>query len=320
MIQNHAVIALEEHYWHEEVVKKSGGDAGSHRTNEIQERLYEIGPRRIATMDEAGIDIQILGHGMPATQRMDAESAVRLARVSNDYLAEKCKAYPTRLMGFANLPTPDPKAAADELERAVTKLGFKGAMVHGPSNGVFLDDERFWPMWERAAALDVPIYMHPATMDERVAQIWLGDYLKKRPGLVGAAWGFTMETATIGLRMVLSGVFERYPKLQIILGHMGETLPFLIHRETETMHALTDDGKTFRDIFCNHFYITTSGYYSTPALNFTITEMGIDRVLFSVDYPYVDSKAGTDWMAALQLNAADKGKILGGNAKRLMRL
>src|ERR1700761_82325 len=208
MIKNHPVIALEEHYWHDEVVKTAGGEA-SNRPGNIVTRLNEIGPMRIATMDEAGIDVQVLGHGMPATQRMDAESAVRLARISNDYVAEKCKPYPTRLYGFANLPTPDPKAAADELERTVTKLGFKGAMVHGPSNGIFLDDERFWPMWERAAALDVPIYMHPASMDERVAGIYLKDYLKKHPQLIGAAWGFTIETATIGLRMVLSGVFEK---------------------------------------------------------------------------------------------------------------
>lgn len=320
MIQNHRVIALEEHYWHPDVMRKSGGDAGGHRSADIIARMNEIGPMRIATMDEAGIDVQILGHGMPSTQRMDAESAVRLARESNDWLAEKCKAYPSRLLGFANLPTPDPKAAADELERTVTKFGFKGAMVHGPSNGIFLDDKQFWPMWERAAALEVPIYMHPATMDTRVTEIYLKDYLGKYPSLAGAAWGFTIETATIGLRMVLSGVFERYPKLQIILGHMGETLPFLIHRETETLRKLTADGKTFRDIFCNNFYITTSGYYSTPALQLTISEMGIDRVMFSVDYPYVESKPGTDWMAALQLNAADKGKILGGNAKRLMRI
>lgn len=320
MILNHPVIALEEHYWHPEVMKKSGGDAGSHRSADIIARMNEIGPMRLQTMDEAGIDIQILGHGMPSTQRMDAESAVRLARVSNDWLAEKCEPYPSRLLGFANLPTPDPKAAADELERSVTKLGFKGAMVHGPSNDIFLDDERFWVIWERAAALDVPIYMHPATMDARVSEIYLKGYLQKYPQLVGAAWGFTIETATIGLRMVLSGVFDRYPKLQIILGHMGETLPFLIHRETETLRGIGASGKTFRDIFCNNFYITTSGYYSTPALNFTITEMGIDRLMFSVDYPYVDSKAGTDWMATLQLNDADKAKILGGNAKRLMRL
>lgn len=320
MILNHRVIALEEHYWHPEVVEKSGGSSGSHRSTEIIGRLNEIGPMRLKTMDEAGIDIQVLGHGMPSTQRMDAESAVRLARLSNDWLAEKCKAYPTRLLGFANLPTPDPKAAADELERAVEKLGFKGAMVHGPSNGVFLDDERFWAVWERAAALEVPVYMHPATIDDRVAEVYLKDYLAKWPHLVGAAWGFTIETMTAGLRMVLSGVFERYPNLQIILGHMGEALPFLIHRETETLHKLTADGKTFRDIFTNNFYITTSGYYSTPALQCTITEMGIDRVMFSVDYPYVDSKAGTDWMAALQMNNVDKGKILGGNAARLLKL
>jgi len=313
-------VALEEHYWHPEVMRKSGGDAGSHRSNEIIERMNEIGPMRLQTMDEAGIDVQVLGHGMPSTQRMDAESAVRLARLSNDWLAEACQRYPGRLYGFANLPTPEPKEAADELERTVTKLGFKGAMVHGPSNNIFLDDERFWPIWERAAALDVPIYMHPATMHPAVTEIYLKDYLKKWPVLEGAGWGFTIETATIGLRMVLSGVFDRYPKLQIILGHMGETLPFLIHRETETLRAVGAGGKTFRDVFCNHFYITTSGYYSTPALQFTITEMGIDRVLFSVDYPYVDSKAGTDWMKGVQMSAADKEKIYGGNARRLLKI
>ena len=282
------VIALEEHYWDAELVAASGGDHG--RAPDIVRRLNEIGPLRLAAMDEAGIDVQILGHGAPSTQRVDAELAVRIARGSNDRLAQACRAYPTRFYGFANLPTPEPKAAADELERTVTKLSFKGAMVHGPTNGVFFDDKRFWPIFERAAALEVPIYMHPAQVHPAVAEVYLKDYLKKWPVLSGAGWGFTIETATAGLRMVLSGVFDKYPKLQIILGHMGEGLPFLLYRESETL-AEIGPGKTFRDYFCENFYITTSGFFSNAALQCSITEIGIDRVMFSVDYPYIESQA-----------------------------
>src|ERR1041385_6453842 len=207
------VVALEEHYWDRELVAHFPGREGK-RLSQVEERLQDITELRIKEMDEAGIDLQVLSHGAPATQRLSGEQAVTLARGANDRLREIVRAHPDRFAAFACLPTAEPKAAADELERSVTKLGFKGAMVHGLTNGVFLDDKRFWPVWERAAALDVPIYMHPATMDERVVEIYLKDYLKKHPQLVGAAWGFTIETATIGLRMVLSGVFDKYPKLQ----------------------------------------------------------------------------------------------------------
>src|SRR5438445_13180636 len=177
-------------------------------------------------MDEAGIDVQVISHGAPAVQRLGAEVAVPLSKNANNRLHEAIKAHPNRFQGFAVLPTANPKAAADELERAVTTLGFKGAMVHGLTNGHFFDERQFWPICERAQALDVPLYMHPAVPHPAVIEVYYRDYLKDYPGLVNAAWGFTVETATQGIRLVLSGVFDAYPRLKMILGHLGESLPF----------------------------------------------------------------------------------------------
>jgi len=213
------VIALEEHYWDAEVARSFDGNEA--RSPELRQRLDDLGALRIKEMDEAGIDIQVLSHGAPSTQRLDAATAVPLARRANDRLHEAVRAHPDRFAGFAALPTADPRAAADELERAVTKLGFKGAMVHGPTNGVFFDDKRFWPIFERAQALDVPLYLHPSSPVQAVADAYYKDYLKEFPQLLTAAWGYTVETATQGIRMVLSGAFDKYPGLKIILGHLG---------------------------------------------------------------------------------------------------
>jgi 2,3-dihydroxybenzoate decarboxylase len=271
-------------------------------------------------MDEAGIDLQVLSHGAPATQRFDAETGKRLARLANDRLHETVNAHPTRYAGFAALPTADPKASADELERAVTKLGFKGAMVHGLTNGVFFDDKRFWPIFERAEKLDVPLYLHPGLPHPAVVEAYYKDYLKDFPAILTAAWGFTVETATQGIRLILSGAFDAYPNLKIILGHMGESLPFSLWRIDQGLSRASKMPRTFRDYFCTHFWITTSGNFSTPALLCSMLEMGVDRVLFSVDYPYVMNAPGTKWMDGVPLSAEDKEKILSGNAKRLLRL
>src|SRR5438045_7621345 len=167
-------------------------------------------------MDAAGIDMQVLSHGAPAVKRREAELAVRLARGANDRLAETVRSHPDRFAGFAMLPTADPKAAADELERAVTKLGFKGAMVHGLTGSLFLDDKRFWPIFERAQALDVPLYLHPAIPHPAVIDAYYKDYVDKYPNLLRAAWGFAIDATTQGLRMVLSQLFDTYPRLKII--------------------------------------------------------------------------------------------------------
>src|SRR5213078_3790692 len=280
------VIALEEHYLDPEVNPYITGSDVT-RQPQVSARLDDVGQGRIAEMDAAGIDMQVLSHGAPSVQRLEAELAVRLARGANDRLAETVRAHPDRFAAFAMLPTADPKAAADELERAVTRLGFKGAMVHGLTGGLFLDDKRFWPIFERAQALDVPLYMHPAVPHPAVIDIYYKDYIKDYPGFLTAAWGFTVETATQGIRLVLSGVFDAYPRLKFILGHLGESLPFSAWRIDIALSRQGNKASAFRDAFREHFWITTSGNFSTPALVCCLLEMGADRILFSIDYPFV---------------------------------
>jgi predicted TIM-barrel fold metal-dependent hydrolase len=175
---------------------------------------------RLKEMDEAGIDVQILSHGAPSAQKLSGVEAVDVTRCVNDRLHAVVAANPTRFAAFAALPTSDPKAAAEELERT-TKLGFKGAMIHGLANDVFLDDKRFWPIFERAQALDVPLYLHPSVPLPAVMDAYYKDYAKDFPMLVRAAWGYWL---------VLGGVFDAYPRLKVVLGHLGETLPFLVWR------------------------------------------------------------------------------------------
>jgi 2,3-dihydroxybenzoate decarboxylase len=313
-----SVIALEEHYFDREVA--------SHFTERgmaaaLQERLFDLGALRLREMDEAGIDLQVLSHGAPSLQRLAAEVAIPLARKSNDRLHQVIAERPERFAGFAQLPSDDPRAAADELERAVTRLGFKGAMLHGLTHkGEFLDLKKFWPIYERAAALDVPIYLHPAVPHRAVVDAYYRDYLDKFPGLLTAAWGFTVETATQGVRLVLSGVFDAYPGLKVILGHLGESLPFSAWRIDMALSRPGNTASAFRDAFRSHFWITTSGNFSTPALLCCIMEMGADRILFSVDYPFVPNPPGVKWMRDVPLSPEDRAKILSGNARRLLKL
>src|SRR5260370_6574907 len=255
------VIALEEHYLDPEVKQLGGPGAG----RDIVEGLDDLGALRLREMDEAGIDLQVLSHSLQRLQAVDAATGVPLARRVNDRLHEAVRAHPARFAGFAALPTADPKAAADELERTVTKLGFKGAMVNGLTGGLFHDDERFWPIYERAQALDVPIYIHPALPQQAVIEAYFKGYTDKHPGIFRAAWGVTVQTATQGIRFVLSGVFDAYPGLKIILGHMGEWLPFYLWRISHGLRPSMSE-RTLRDVFCEEFWITTSGFFSDPAL------------------------------------------------------
>jgi len=314
------VVALEEHYYDAELAATFGNVEGGGSASEVRKRLDDLGELRLREMDEAGIDVQVLSHGAPSTQRLEGETAVRLAREVNDRLAGVIAGHPSRFAGFAALPTAEPAAAAEELERAVTQLGFKGAMVHGLTNGVFFDDERFWPILERAESLDVPIYLHPAVPERAVVDTYYRDYLPKYPGILTAAWGFTVETATQAIRMVLSGAFERFPNLKLILGHMGEGLPFLLWRINMALQRPGNAPIEFRELFSKHFWITTSGNFSTPALICSMLELGVDRILYSIDYPYVENLPGTEWMESLQVSAEDKEKILSGNAKRLLKM
>jgi predicted TIM-barrel fold metal-dependent hydrolase len=312
-------VAIEEHYCDLEIAERSD-PTGQSRASQFRGLLQHLGEGRLQEMDAAGIDMQVLSHVSPGVQRFDPETAVTLARRANDRLHAAIKINPKRFAAFAALPTPDPKKAADELERAVTTLGFKGAMVDGLTGGRFIDEADFWPIFARAQALDVPIYLHPAAPHPMVVDAYYQTYAERYPALLGAAWGFTAEAATQAIRMVLSGIFDAYPGLKIILGHLGEGLPYLLWRID---HALSRPGNlatSFRDTFCEHFYITTSGNFSNPALLCCLMEIGVDNMLFAVDWPFASSLAGTNWARDWPLCPTDRAKILGNNARRLLRL
>lgn len=313
------VIALEEHYWDAELVSKLTGAEGT-RSPDLLQRLHDLGEVRIREMDATGIDVQVLSHGAPSGQKLPEDIAVDLVRGVNDRLHRAISLHPTRFAGFAALPTIHPELAADELDRCVSELGFKGAMIHGLTNGMWLDDRRFWPIFARAEKLGVPIYLHPSFPHADVMKAYYADYAKDYPMVIRAAWGYTVETATQAIRLVLSRVFETHTGLNIILGHMGETLPFLLWRINQALSRPGHEEMSFREQFTRHFHITTSGNFSTPALMCSMTEMGMDRIMFAVDWPFVSNKPAMDWVNDLQISRDDKVKLLSGNAKRLLRM
>ena len=311
------IIAVEEHYWDDELAAHFVG-AEATRPGLIDQRLRDIGDDRIADMDAAGINISILSHGAPSGQKLEADVAVPLIARVNDRLAERIRGNPARLAGFAALPTADPMAAADELERCVG-MGFKGAMLHGMSNGEFLDKPKFWPIYARAEKLGVPIYLHPSFPHPAVSAAYYDDYLGDYPMFARPAWGYTVEAGTQAVRLALSGVFERHPGLKIILGHLGESLPFQLWRIDQALARAGQKSLSFRQIFTSNFWVTTSGFFSTPALRCAIEELGPDRILFAVDWPFVaDSSQGVSWVQNAGLTEEVRNKILGGNAKALL--
>jgi predicted TIM-barrel fold metal-dependent hydrolase len=314
------IIALEEHYFDSDWNNALDTDHHTARApSPLVKRMEDLGAQRIREMDDAGIDLQVISHAPPGSQGLRPDVAVAWTSAANDRLHGAIQNNPTRFAGFASLPTADPRAAADELERAVSRLGFKGGMLHSLTEGPFLDDKRYWPIFERAAALDVPLYIHPADPNPAVVKAYYGDYAKTHPMFIRAAWGFTFEAGTQAMRLILSGLFDANPGVKIILGHLGETIPYTLARIDEALSRDTP-MKNFREVFASHFYVTTSGFFSDPALQCCIQEIGVDRVMFSIDWPYASNGAGVQWMKKTPLGEADRAKIFSGNAKRLLRL
>lgn len=291
-----------------------------HQPPRITERLYDYAGLRIAEMDAAGIGLQVLSHQSPGSQRLAEDVAVAACRAVNDALAGIIAAAPDRFAGFAMIPTMLPSAAADELQRAVEELGLRGAMIHGPSRGAFVDAERFWPIFARAERLGVPIYLHPAQPDATVTERYYAPYDQSHPAISRAAWGFGVETGTQAIRLVLSGVFDRHPDLRIILGHLGEAIPFWLPRIDEALSRPGGGGARFAEIFRRNFWITTSGFFSDPALALCLATMGPERVLFAVDWPYVENADGVNWLKAAPIGEASRQAIFSGNAERLLKL
>lgn len=283
-------------------------------------RLLENSEQRIATMDAAGIDIFVLSQTSPGVQiEKDPGVAVQRAREANDYLQGQIKQHPDRYRGFAHLAMQDVQAACDELKRCVEDLGFLGALINGNTNGVYLDDERYLPFWERVVQLDVPVYIHPA--DPYVQPYVLEGYTMMQ----GAVWGWTTDNSSHFLRLLFSGLFDRLPELTIILGHMGETLPYFAWR-LDSRYAATNDPDRPRlkkkpsDYFRSNLIITTAGVCQDSSLQCALAEMGEDRVLFSVDYPYEVTQECVEWIDGAPLTDAQREKICYKNAERVLRL
>ena len=305
------IITLEEHFTSPKLKALRG-----EKDTPVQRKLDDLGALRIAEMDAAGIDLQVISENNPATQNLDAEMAVKLARESNDILHEAVRAHPTRFAAFTTLPTPDPKAAADELERCVDRLGFKGAKIMGLTHGRFMDDKQFLPIFERAAALDVPVYIHPTPPMQAVQDAWFKEY----PALAVAPLGFTLETLTHTVRLVVSGLFDEFPKLKIIVGHLGETMPYLMWRTNYLVAERMKMPRAFADYYREHFWLTTSGSFSDPALTCAIAEMGVGRILFSVDWPFMPNLPGRQWLDRAPVGEQDRALIFGGNARKLLKI
>jgi len=321
-------IAIEEHFttpFYKKVVSANEfrnfylTSRSSQLGHNIVDELADLGERRLAHMDAAGIDVQVLSFGSPGPQGFGAETAIPMARDANDLLFEAMKAHPDRFAGFAALPTADPDAAADELDRAVTKLGFKGTMIHGHTQGSFLDDKKYWVIFERAQALGVPIYLHPTLAHPDAMHSYFEGYEE----LARAGWGFGIDTSCHFLRIVFAGVFDAFPDLKIILGHLGEGLPFAMHRLNDhTYQAAARRGlqKTPLQYLKDNMLVTTSGNWYEPAFLCTLLALGADNILFAVDWPYEPNTVGMDFLKKLSISDLDREKIAHLNAERILRM
>ena len=322
------IIAIEEHFTTPMYREKVGANEfrnfyltsrGEQIGHDIAAELGDLGARRIAHMDACGVDVQVLSFGSPGPQAFGADVAIPMARDANDRLHEAVRAHPDRFAGFAALPTADPQAAAAELERAVTKLGFKGAMIHGHTQGSFLDEKKYWVIFERAQALGVPIYLHPALPHPDAVKAYFEGY----EDLARAGWGFALDTSCHFLRIVFAGVFDAYPDLKIILGHLGEGLPFAMHRlDDHTRPSARRRGlrKTPLEYLRDNLLVTTSGNWYEPAFVCTFLALGADNILFAIDWPYEANTAGMDFFRKLSISDGDKEKIAHLNAERILRL
>lgn len=295
----------------------------SPRITAVSERLLDLGARRLGDMDQTGIAKQLLLLTAPGVQVFDADRGTALARSSNDEMVEAIRKHPDRFDGLAAIAPQDPAAAAKELERGVKRLGLKGAVVNSHTRGEYLDDPKFWPIFEAAEALDVPVYIHPTTPPAAMIQPFLDR------GLDSAIFGFAVETALHALRIVVAGVFDRFPKLQIVVGHLGEGLPYWLFR-LDFMHARMVAAHRYPGVkklerrpseyLKENFHITTSGMAWEPPIMYTISVLGIDRVMYAMDYPYQFVPEEVRVTDELPISDADKKKLYQSTAERVFKL
>jgi predicted TIM-barrel fold metal-dependent hydrolase len=320
-------IGLEEHFAIPDTLSDSKGFLADSVWSELESRLMDMQERRIREMDEHGMQMMILSLNAPAVQAIpDAKKATDTARRANDFLAREVKKRPERFQALAALAMQDPDAATRELQRCVKELGFRGALVNGfsqigdPNSMVYLDDKRYAGFWAECEKLDVPFYLHPRNPLPSASQIYEG-----HPWLMGPTWAFGQETAVHALRLMASGLFDRHPKLQIILGHLGEGLPYSIWR-CDNRNAWTKAPPRYpakrklAEYLQENFYLTTSGNFRTQTLIDAMLEVGSDRIMFSTDWPFENVDHAAIWFDACPISEDDRKKIGRTNAERLFKL
>jgi predicted TIM-barrel fold metal-dependent hydrolase len=319
-------ITIEEHFTSPGFVTGAGRDFIENlkrmgpRGARIIEALADVGDKRVAEMDAAGIDMQVLSLNSPGVEQQDAADAVASAREANDFLSEAVKRHPKRFAAFASLAIQAPDKAADELERTVRQQGFKGTNINGHTRGRYMDDMFFEPILARAEALGVPIYLHPTVPPQAVVDALYGGFSPQVSGVLAASgWGWHIETAVHVIRLILGGVFDRHPKLQVVIGHLGEAIPFMLPRMNRNFP--TELTKLQRPVGA---YLRENVHYTFGGFNFPATfidlmmEVGVDRIMFSVDHPYGSMAEARAFLNQLPISPADREKIAHGNAERLL--
>ena len=320
-------VALEEHFAIQETLTGSKNfftKVGSFPST-LKEKLKDVNQYRLETMDKTGIEVSVISLNSPAVQMiLSKEKAIETAMIANDVLAEGCAKNPKRFAGFAALPMQDPCAAAEELHRCVKDFGFVGALVNGYSqlddedNSLYYDLPQYWDFWGEVEKLGVPFYIHPRAPLFSQRKAYEG-----HPWLTAAAWGFSVETGTHALRLMGSGLFDKYPGINIILGHLGELLPINIWRTEHRILAIPRGcpaKRPFSEYLTNNFYVTTSGNFRLSPLLAAMMEMGSDRVLFATDYPFETMSEAADWFDNVQISETDRNKIGRLNAAGLFKL
>ena len=286
----------------------------------VHAQLVDLDQGRIADMDACGIDLALLSITSPGVQVFDAVTASALSKHANDVLADAVRRHPTRFAGLATVAPNHPQGAIVELQRAAGTLGMKGFLINSHTHGEYLDDRKYWPLFEAAQALDMPLYLHPREPAPSMITPML-DY-----GLYFAGWGFAVETATHALRLIMSGLFDEFPRLKIILGHMGEGLPFWLQRIDNRYLLQVQIGAVKRlarlpsEYFLENFFITTSGVMSAPALRLCLDVVGAERIMFAADYPYESVEDSVRFMDGVDISSAERQAIYSSNAERVFNL
>lgn len=282
-------------------------------------RLLDLEGERIQIMDQAGVDMHVLSLTSPGVQMFNADTAVHLATLANDRLAEVIKKHPARFTGLASFAPQDPQAAAKEIDRAMNRLKLNGLIVNSHTNGEYLDDRKFWPIFEAATGSNAAIYIHPRNMPDPCSFMVHADV-----NLAGAMWGFQMETGLHAMRLIVAGVFDRFPTLKIVLGHMGEALPYWLYRIDYMYKAYTrGQGKLKKlpsQYVKDNFLITTSGMNTQAVLKYCNEVLGPDNIMFAIDYPYQESVEAANFMNTAPLPQDECEKIAHGNAEKVFHI